>query len=55
VKPPPPVPRPVLEHVFGIDFPDIVEGFVYGSLQSDGLKSRGIWKCGWNLLLSISD
>jgi hypothetical protein len=33
VDPPPPVPRAVLEHVFGIDSPDVFEGFVYGSLQ----------------------
>lgn len=33
VNPPPPVPRAVLEHVFRIDSPDVIEDFVHGGLQ----------------------
>ena len=49
VNPPPPVPRAVLEHVVGIDSPDIFEGFVYWGLQigqPQVVLDVGVW---WDL------
>jgi len=33
MKPPPPVPGPVLEHVLGIDLPYVIEDFVHAMLH----------------------